>query len=317
MSATSINTNQHYVPQMLLRGFEIEPGSEQVWAFDKRTDKAFITTVRNIAAERGYYDLGENATIDDVMTRADDMTFPIIDSIRQRRSVSRLSGQDRGLLAGFVVLQFLRTRGMQEKMRNLEETVAARVHEMTGQFPEKWEEEGQPEKQREHYLQTIREFTQDFLPHLLNKNLILYETDRNAPFCCSDDPVAMTNTINPGDGLRGTIGLAVPGIEIHLPISSEFSLAYTCPTIGAAFEAMQQNYRSHGGLFLEEAFCYLRARDFGLSMKLQPENVRFHNSLQIINAERFVIASRNDFADAADIVVGDPKVRTGRRFGMN
>ena len=137
MSATSINTNQHYVPQMLLRGFEIESGSEQVWAFDKRTDKAFITTVRNIAAERGYYDLGENATIDDVMTRADDMTFPIIDSIRQRRSVSRLSGQDRGLLAGFVVLQFLRTRGMQEKMRNLEETVAARVHEMTGQFPEK------------------------------------------------------------------------------------------------------------------------------------------------------------------------------------
>jgi len=53
---------------------------------------------------------------------------------------------------------------------------------MTGGNFLKVEEEGSAEKQREHYLQTIREFTQDFLPHLLNKNLILYETDRNAPF---------------------------------------------------------------------------------------------------------------------------------------
>jgi hypothetical protein len=48
-------------------------------------------------------------------------------------------------------------------------------------------------------------------------------------------------------------------------------------------------------------------------MKLKPDNVRFQNSIQIRNAERFVIACRDDFADAADMVGRDPKTRFGLR----
>ena len=68
-----------------------------------------------------------------------------------------------------------------------------------------------------------------------------------------------------------------------------------------------------GGLFNEAAFCYLQSRDMGKAMVLKPENVRFQNSLQIINAERFVVSSRDDFADAADIVARHPGARLGPR----
>jgi hypothetical protein len=107
--------------------------------------------------------------------------------------------------------------------------------------------------------------------------------------------------------------LAVPGIEIFLPISAELTLAYLCPSIGRAYEV--ENIRLHrmGGLFTEAGFYYRQARNMGISMKLKPDNVRFQNSLQIRNAERFVIACRDDFADAADMVGRDPKTRFGPR----
>lgn len=47
---------QHYVPKLLLRGFAEGP-NEQVYVFDKATDRAFRTSIRNIAGEVGFYDI--------------------------------------------------------------------------------------------------------------------------------------------------------------------------------------------------------------------------------------------------------------------
>ena len=313
MPPDTINTNQHYVPQMLLRGFSISADTEQVHVFDKRTDKAFITTVRNIAAEHGYYDLGDSATLDEAMTRADEVTFPIIERIRARRSLSDVSAVDRTFLAGFVTLQFLRTRGFQEHFRHIGHALVDAIAQRGLKPPQEWEAHLTAERQRAHYLRVIPGFLKDFLPHLLNKDLLLFKTDRSTPFCISDNPVALNNTVNDDDGIRGTLGFAVPGIEVHLPISSELSLAYICPSIGAGFQVLQKQLRSFGGLISEDAFYYLHALDTGKAIKLKPDNVRFHNSLQIRNAERFVISSRNEFADAADMVASDPETRFGPR----
>jgi hypothetical protein len=313
MPPDTINTNQHYVPQMLLRGFSISADTEQVHVFDKRTDKTFVTTVRNIAAEHGYYDLGESATLDEAMTRADEVTFPIIERIRERQSLAAVSAVDRTCLAGFVVLQFLRTRGFQEGMRHIGQSFVEAIRERGLKPPEHWDASLTAERQRAHYLRVIPGFLKDFLPHLLVKDLLLFKTDGNTPFCISDNPVALNNTVNDGDGIRGTLGFAVPGIEVHLPISSELSLAYICPSVGATYEVLQKQLRSFGGLMSEDALYYLHGRDTGKAIKLKPENVRFHNSLQIRNAERFVISSRNEFADAADMTASDPEARVGPR----
>lgn len=315
MAGETANTNQHYVPQLLLRGFTTAADTDQVYVFDKRTGKVFITSTRNIGSERGYYDLGGSVTLDSAMTRADGITGGIINRIRERQSLAGLSNEDRGMLAGFVVLQFLRTRGFQELTRHMAETVLARIEEMVGQVPREWNEELAPEKAKEDYLRTIPEFTKDFLPHLLNKDLLLYKTETKVPFCISDNPVALYNTVNPGDGIRGTIGFGVEGIEIYLPISSELTLSYICPSIGESLQSVNETLQRLGGFISEDAFYYLQARDTGKALKMIPDNVRFHNWLQVRYAERFIISSEENFADAADIIAQNPAARFGPRMG--
>ena len=307
------NTNQHYVPQMLLRGFAVANQPEQVWAFDKQAGRSFPTAIRNIAAERGYYDLNGSAALDAAMNEADGLASPIINEIRRRRSLSGITADARLTLAGFVVLQILRTRGFQEHMRHMEQTMVNAVTERFGQMPEGWRPDVQPEVAREEYLHSIPTFTRDFLPHLLDKDLLLFRTGTDHPFCISDHPVALNNTNNPGDGIRGTLGLAVRGIEIYLPISSEVTLAYICPSVGEQYEKFSSQLKLLGGFVNEDAYYYLQSRDTGNALRMGAENVRFQNSLQILHAERFLISSVNAFEDALDIVETHPEARFGHR----
>jgi hypothetical protein len=315
----TFNTNQHYVPQMLLRGFTTTPDSEQVWVFDKRTGRTFQTAVRNIAAERGYYDLGGSAVLDAAMNRADAIAARIINSVRTRHSLSGISRDDRGMLAGVVVMQLLRTRGYQEQTKHLVQTVKEKITEKGPMAPalDTQFSELSDDRLREEYLRFIPQFTGDFLPYLLNKDLLLFKTPRNVPFCISDNPVTLNNTLNRGDAIRGTHGLDVPGIEIYLPISSELTLAYLCPSIGKQNEEISDRLWYLGGFISESAHDYLRARDTGKPMLLSSDNVRFQNSLQARNAERFVISSVSEFADAADLVENNPDARFGPRVTAN
>ena len=308
MADSTIDTKQHYVAQMLLLGFETEPGSKQVHVFDKRDGRTFVTNVANIAAERGFYDLGDY-TLDTRMTRADSAAAGIINTIREHESLAATPPADRHTLAEFVVLQFLRTRGFQEGFRHIGESLVDAIKRRGMDPPPTWGEHLSPERVREQSLAVIPGFLRDFLPHLLDKDLLLYKTESSTPFCISDNPVALNNTVNDGDGIRGTLGLAVRGIEIYLPISKTLALAYICPSIGMAFELLQSNLRGIGRLFSEDAFYYLQARDTGKALTLSPDNVRFQNSLQIRNAERFVVSSRDDFADAADMVAENPNAQ--------
>ena len=47
--------NQHYVPQFLLRRF-CDNKTNQVYVYDKQTGRSFRTNIRNIIAERSFYD---------------------------------------------------------------------------------------------------------------------------------------------------------------------------------------------------------------------------------------------------------------------
>jgi hypothetical protein len=311
------NTNQHYVPPMLQRGFTTTKDSEQVWVFDKRTGNAFVSGIRNIAAERGYYDLGGCAILDAAMNRVDDLAARIINRIRDRSSLAGVTLDDKGILAGSVVVQLLRTRGHQEHTRHVAQILLKKLTEMSDGISPGMEAEFSEEQLREEYLGRIPKFTGDFLPHLLNKDLMLFGTNRNVPFCISDNPVALNNTLNPGDGIRGTLGLAVPGIEVYLPISSELTLAYMCPSVGQQYEEIRNKLWRLGGFIKEDAYTFLLARDTGKPLMLKADNVRFQNSLQARNAERFVISSVNEFADVAHMVERDPEARFGPRATTN
>jgi Protein of unknown function (DUF4238) len=307
------NTNQHYVPQMLLRGFSTVPGGEQVWVFDKRTQRAFPTAIRNIAAERGYYDLDGSAVLDAAMNEADDLAASIINRIRTRHSLAGITVDEKGMLAGVTVMQMLRTRAYQERVRHMTELLAAKVTEMAGAPPPDLEMALAEDRLREDYLRMIPKFTAEFMPHLVDKDLFLFETDRNVPFRISDNPIALQNTMNPGDGIMGNLGLAVTGIEIYLPISCELTLAFICRSLGQHNETVRDMLWNMGGFISEKAYRFLQSRDMGKAMLMKPEHVRFQNSLQARIAERFVISSVNQFADVANMLERNPNAQFGPR----
>jgi hypothetical protein len=251
------------------------------------------------------------------MNRADAVASGILNRIRKRHSLSGISLDDRVMLAGIVAMQMLRTRGYQETRRHVAQSLFDKFAEKTGIVHRELKEYLAEDRLRDEYLRAIPESTQKFLPHLLNKDLLLFKTERNVPFCISDNPVALNNTINPGDGIRGTRGLAVRGIEIYLPISCELTLGYLCSSIGKQHELNNDLLWRLGGFIKESAYNYLKARNTGRPLILNRDNVRFQNSLQALHAERFVIASVNNFADVAQMVENDPAARLGPRSTTN
>jgi hypothetical protein len=150
------------------------------------------------------------------------------------------------------------------------------------------------------------------LPHLLDKAWILLSVIPGNSFWLGDQPVVLANNINPGDGIRGTLGFAVQGIEVYLPISSEVTIGCLCQTIPALFAASM-------ALPLPLTFSKERAKEFlaafagATTLQLDAENVKYHNSLQVISAERFIFSLHNEFDMALEMLASNPDLRKGRR----
>jgi hypothetical protein len=310
---STANTNQHYVPQTLLRGFAINGSHEKIRVFDKWSGKEFPTSIRKIGVERGYYDVNGSAEIDATMNDIDHRASTIFQKLRGRKSLAFLNQASRNILAEFTVTQCLRTRGFQERMRHAVETSLRAIIDKAGALPAGWPPEVDPVQARENYLNVISPFVQEFIPYLLDKDLLLFSTDSSCPFIVSDHPVTLNNTLNPGDGIRGTLGFGAPGIEICLPISSELTLAYLCPSIGERNVRLADQLKMLGGFIREDIFYFLQSRDTGMALRLSPENVRFQNSLQIVEAERFLFSSISNFEDAVSNISENSDARHGRR----
>jgi len=312
------STDQHYVPQLLLRGF-VTRGRKQVYVFDKRTEKVFRSSVRNLACERGFYDLDDEAIperFDRWLTQLEEHTAPVITSIRGRKTLDHLHPGERKWIASFIAIQHLRTRRHREFWGDMNKQMADALRE-TGAEPNEVKNfrELTAEEVRRNAITDMPGLAFELLPHLLNKAWILLSAPQGTSFWIGDHPVALSNTINPGDGVRGTLGFAVRGIEVYLPISSELTIGCLCPTIPAMFAAAE------AGLIPpapreSRANDFLRAFTGRATLRLGVENMKYHNSLQVIGAERFIFSMHDDFDMAREMLSSHPHLKTGPRIEM-
>ncbi|HUX06730.1 MAG TPA: DUF4238 domain-containing protein [Acidobacteriota bacterium] len=314
MAGSTIGTNQHYVPQALLRGFIFDENREQIFTFDKQTRRSFPTTIRNIAAERDFYTVAGSDVLDQSMNRADGLAAPVLRMIREEKNLRLLNAMDLGVLAGFAGLQMLRTRNMLEQWRDMGIQFADRFARMGDELPNGFEDIRDPERAREGFLAAIPQQAVTMMRSLLNKHILLLESDGSLPFWLSDNPITKNNTLNEGDGLVGTLGLEVPGIEVYLPVSSQITVAFMSPLVTAAYLEVDTQARRMG-FISPDAHEYLRAQRTGRPMKLSRDNVRFQNSLQVHNSERWVFSFEDSFADAVEMVEGG--ILGGPRLTMN
>jgi hypothetical protein len=302
-TGSTAGTDHHYVPQFLLRGFASEK-RRQVYVFDKSNDNEFRSSVRNLACERDFYD----PDLDQWLGKLEKMSAPIVQSVRAKRTLTHLPDAEIQWIAGFIAVQQVRTLHHRAVSADINKQLADALREM-GTEPNSVRNfhESTDSEIREQTNANIRGLSLDLLPHILNKDWILFSADSGTEFWIGDHPVSRANNLNPGDGLRGTLGFRVPGIEIYLPLSSDLMLGCLCPSIRVMFVSSLAG-RLPAAPRAEEL---LRAFEGSTTVHLNWENVKYHNSLQVIDAEQFVYSKHGTYDMAREMVNSDESLRMG------
>ena len=312
---------QHYVPQFLLQRFTDRSGALAV--YDKKNGRSFSTGPRAVAAESFYYDLDIDErsvlTLESGLAEVEGQSAQIIDHIHRDESLAGLSPDDRGMLAYFVAIQSLRTQHQRANLRHLSRLLIERVNSVVPpDRPEAKLPVPTEDYAKRMSMALILDGAKDIALILVDKPWILARAP-DEDLYIGDNPVAMHNERD--FGFYGNIGFAVPGVEIHMPLSSRFTLFIPCKSWEAhtrkvtadldllrrldprAWEELQAHVQPFRTL--------IKAIDEGVPLDLRPENVERENSLQVGYAGRWVFSRTGDFELVERMIVDDPRHRAG------
>ncbi len=318
---------QHYVPRFILKRFT-QSGSSQVCVYDKRKGISFTTHIKNVAAEKGFYDLElneETLTIEPALAHIENSASTIITKIVDSRSITTIDPEAKAILALFLAVQFVRTREHRHKVESLTRSMVDKLTQM-----------GAPEKQikelKENELETTKLLgigsvldAHQFVPHFLNKTWVLFQAQHSDPLYISDNPITMHNEKEYGP--YGNIGLAVKGIEIYFPISSRYCLGLFCHSIGEKYRKEYYNIQQLEAISpgssnavmktsgAVRAFC--QGIVLGIPIPLVKDNVTMFNSLQVMYSSRFVYCSKDDFSLVRRMIKEKPKYKEGLKPTVN
>lgn len=321
---------QHTVPRFLLNNFgnDTKGKRKQLFTFDKQNEKSYSQSVNDASTINTFYNLSEapeKVSLEPILGIYETKAAPIIDKIISNRSISCLTEDEKVILAAFTAVQNVRTFGEFKKINHLMQALASKLEIMgatKSQVEEQLGDEDSAER-KNTFLQMILD-QKAVIPHLMNKDLILYETDKENPYYISDNPVTLHNDIDMG--AYGNLGLALTGIQVHLPISTTLTLAFTCPSISekilkAKQQAEQliamQNVLSTKFEILTDVIDCGKAYENGTPKKQTPDNVRFLNRLQVQFSEQYIFCEKNTFSLAKEMISDNSRYKSGIRGKVN
>lgn len=315
------------MPRFLLDhfGFGGKNKKRKLFTFDKLNNKVFPQSVYSASTRRCFYDLKnnpENASLEPILGKIESDAAPIIKKIIKEKSLAGLTIFDREKIAVFVLVQKGRTLNQLKIMEQFRDTMVNWIKE-SGSDPH--EVDGMQgfddnDAQKNSFINMIIEHTK-LKPHILNKGWILYETVKSDPYYISDNPVTLHNDIDMSP--RGSLGLEVKGIQIHLPLSPTLTLAFVCMSI---FEEIEQSKEKFALLkllgsssidlirmqeSLTRAYTLHAAYKQGIPLQCQTKSVMFLNSLQVKYADQYIFSTKDDFSLAVEMVESHEDIRNG------
>jgi len=334
----------HYVPRLLLNRFATERKKDkfQTFVFDKSKGVVFKTAVENAMLEQDFNAIekdGYRFSMEPGIGKVESDVAPIIDRIVAQESLANLTPADRGILCAFAALQNIRGPSLRNSFLDLAEGLRDRFsdEDCTPEFREQYLQMPSEDIQKISTFQMLREALPEFGAHFAIKDLLLVRTTPDHPFILGDTPISMANDEDYGP--YGNIGLAVRGIQIHLPISPLLSLVFWCRSIREKLEASwafadaeiakgraiaiiaRPDIRAQILASIAEldrrrthATQILTAiREFA-PLNIPPEQVDRLNSLQVACAQRWLVARTDSFNVARDMIARNPKFMTRRKL---
>lgn len=292
---------QHYVQQSYLRRFS--PNEKQIYVYDKVLGKEFLSGILDVAQESYFYRLPDGMKSEDPSVTIDDpliveKAFSKIES-RFNQNVQTLvdlpatatiPAETRENLSVFLTIQLLRTRAYRNLIVETAEKLARAItneaiKEKYGEEALKYAPKITFKDKAAGLLQSKQIFDfdkiEEYAKMIRNHIWILGINNTGKPLYTSDNPVVMHTPLK--DQLPA-VGIASPGIEIAFPLSSTRVLTIS-----------------------DRAFYGFHENSFdGKSRVLDAENVKYYNSLQILDNERQIFCEKPDFDLVKDMIKKNP-----------
>jgi Protein of unknown function (DUF4238) len=307
--------NQHYVPQFLLDNFTDLNG--KIWVYDKKDDRVFNTSPRNIGAEKYFYDFlnseGQKQTLENILRTLDSDAAKAIRSILEAQSLKAMSKQQRRTMAQFIAVQQLRVTNPRERARHMAQEFRRVLKDRGFEIDDKFIDDTPEEKKTSDVLNIVH--WQDTVKYFYEKWWTLQRAPESSHFYLSDNPVVLFNLIPADAPWKGNLGLNVPYIEIYIPLHKSIALRMLCHQWYIRMKegiriAEDTAIRGLGFVDMDptrKAIAVIEENKLDL---LDPENVIHLNSLQVIHSSRYVYSSINDFDLVRDMLAKQPSIRT-------
>lgn len=321
---------QHTVPRFLLDNFGFEKGgkAKKLYTFDKHSERSYIQSVYDASTRNTFYDLENHPdkhSLEPILGEIESEASSAIRKIIEEESLSSLTNDERIQIAVFVVIQKARTYHGLQSIKALVTGLGDRLVSMGAKPEDLPSLIGSQDHSdlKNFFLETVLEHA-DHAEHILNKSWILYKTSEKDPYYISDNPVTLHNDVDMG--FWGNLGLAVQGIQIHLPISSSLTLAFVCPSHEQrALQAREQLQfivdHDIGQLVHVKSpkmiVDYANAFKKGEAFITTSDNTKFLNSLQVRFAEQYIFCEEDKFGLVKQMIKADDSYRTGLRPTMN
>ncbi len=290
----------HYVPQFLLRRFSHD-GGKSIHAYDTRDKTHFATSIENIAHQNHFheFDSGEHVvSIEQWVADVESLVAPSVAHLLARDTLANIEPMDVAAICHLASLQFVRTTAFRNRAQSAADIMAtaiartmASVGLESSLLPSSIRLVGN--ELREFACRQILAAPQHYAEHFATKPWVLLATTADRPFLIGDNPLALHNSRR--FPLHGNIGLAVPGIELYLPLSPERTLCILC-----------QSHMKHSVL--------KQHADQGNPLPLSADDVDAINAVQVVTAERFVFSSKADFGLVHRVTEGKQAARCGNIF---
>lgn len=278
---------QHYVPRFLLRNFTTSNKKNQLFVFNKRTGKKFKTSPEQIAHENRFYDFElKNGTVslESLFTDIETRTAPIIRKIIENGNLLKITNEEKEYLSIFILYQQGRTKhAFEEFKNNLMRPYLKNILKLISPPPEGINIDDIDVKIDDDFckifvLKSTEIIAIKFHQEISCRDWILFKKAEGTSFIIGDHPVIMDNNIS----LKpyGNLGLLSPGVEIYMPLSSEFLLGI----------------QNRGNIFEPKTL-----------VDCNYENMRYFNSRQVIYAESYLFSSQDDWNDIQKFLTVYPK----------
>lgn len=333
---------QHYVPQVLLRlhvnDASTKRGSEQVWCFDKKTQKVFSPNIQGVLAGTRFYEVevnGQTLSLEEPLSEIEGLLRPILARLVREPKLTSLSKEDRFTIASFCAAQMVRTPRFRDRVKDMNEGVAEALRKrgidpaQVSNFKMLSDDEIKALS-----MDMLADAPRKFATHFLSKYWHLVGATPDDPFHLGDHPLVLDNDFDHG---RGSLGLASPGVTIYLPLSSTLCLAMTDPALieklfagagelRAGYEEFEKRIEADG--FPAQSVAFLKEMretraqlnhqigpmESGTPSEHEPQVVTRVNSLQMLYAERWIVSSKPDFSLPLKMLADDPTLRERRKL---